>query len=428
MKKLVCILGGYTPYYSPSGKIAANVLNELKKEFDITVIAQKNYFGLSKNETIDGIEVIRINEWNRMFHHLFEGKERQAKTSLSRTFCKTLLGAKRVINYVFRLLRKQSFSEGYVKKIINRLEKIEKEERIDFLMPVSIPHEAVVASVRYKKKHGHVKIYPYKTDFFACASTLYENGFIKKIRYPRHIKTEQETLEACEKLFALPPIAAYYDNNRELFPQYEKVIRTEHPLLVKPDLKTFTEADESDKITLVYAGSFYSKLRNPELVFDFLTGIEGFKDNYLFKLFSFGDCQPIVDKYKKEFGSALDDRGKVSSGEVANEMSCSDIIITIGNNSATDVPSKLFECLSFGKPIIHFYFNDADSYLDYLKNYEYSLCVKIDPMMRENFSAEFDAFCKRNKNTKIDFETVKNNFRECTPEYVASLFAEEFKR
>lgn len=428
MKNLVCVIGGYAPYYSPSGKIADNVLQELKKDYDITVIAQKNYFGLPFEEEINGIRVIRINEWNRMFHHLFEGKARTAGNRLSKTFFKVLLNIKRIVNYIFRLLRRQSYSGGYVRKIIKQLEKYEKDKKIDILIPVSIPHEAVIASVKYKKSHPYIKLYPYKTDFFANSSSMYENAFIRKRRYPLHVRTERETLEVCDKFFALPPIADYYNKNKESFPEYTKIIKTEHPLLCRPAETDASAEKDGGKITLIYAGSLYSGLRNPDLVLNFLKSVPGFGTDYVLKLFSFGDCQAVIDKYKPSFGASLEDRGKVSFDEVSKEMSAADIIMTIGNNSVSDVPSKLFECLSYCKPIIHFYFKDEDPYLKYLEGYEYSLCIKIGENMADEYLRVFDDFCRQNANARLMFDEVKESFIECTPQFVAKQFADEFEK
>ena len=418
MRTIVSIIGGYAPDFSPGGKIASNVLDELKKDYDITIIAQKTKFGLPEYEETNGIKLIRLPDYNLMFHSFFESKIK-ASSGAAKSVYKLLLFAKKAVNYFVRMMRRRSLSGAYTGRIIRQLKKIEKENKIDILIPASAPHEALAAAVKYKKKHPATMLIPYKLDRFAQGNSLYENSFIRKFRYPRHIKSEQETLVYADAMFALPPIADYYEKSD--FEFKEKVVKTEHPLLKRIDIQS--EKEENNRISLVYAGSLDTTLRNPEYLLNMFSKTPEFKENYVFNVYSFGNCGHILEKFKKVLNDSLNDGGKIPSSEVSKKLSAADILVTIGNNSSEEVPSKLFEYLSYGKPIVHFYYNDNDAYIKYLKDYDMSLCLKMSSECEEENIKLFKAFCEANKGKTIDFDEVKNFFEECTPEYTAKQFS-----
>lgn len=423
MKKLVCIAGGYHPYFTPNSKIAHNVLCELKKDYDITVIAQNNHFGLCNTEEIDGIKVVRVNDYNQMFHALFSDNEQSAKTNLGKGIFHTLLLIKKIINYAVRLCRYQSYSYSYTRKLIKVLNRINKESGIDILLPVSEPHETVIAAYKFRKKNPIIQLYPYQLDRFSEGNSLYENKIWRKLKYPRHKKTELKVLSACDSLFALPPIANYYLST-PIFTEYtSKIVKTEHPLL--KEVKIDSAVNNSDNaVNFTYAGSLDVSLRNPEFVFRFLSEID---IEFTFHLYSFGNCQSIINRYKSVLGEKLQDWGKISSDLVPRTLIRTNILFTIGNNSDDEVPSKLFEYLSYGKPIVHFYYSDIDAYLKYLSNYKYALCIKMDCITDEK-KLEFVDFCKRYSNVNVDFEDVRKQYIECTPQYVANLFHDVMKQ
>ena len=47
---IVVLAGNYYPYFSANGNCINNIINELKKEHNVIVIAEKNDFALEKYE------------------------------------------------------------------------------------------------------------------------------------------------------------------------------------------------------------------------------------------------------------------------------------------------------------------------------------------------------------------------------------------
>ena len=142
----------------------------------------------------------------------------------------------------------------------------------------------------------------------------------------------------------------------------------------------------------------------------------------------YGSGAQLVREASARDSPWLNPHGRVGIEEVHLAMAQADVLMTIGNNSDSEVPSKLFEYLSFGKPIIHFYFSDHDEYLSYLDRYPRSLAVKIGGAFEhEDAISRITSFCLDGTHEEISMESVHQNFRECTPAFVGAQFLDAIR-
>lgn len=426
MKHIVFLVGEYKPNISPNGNIADRLMQELKNKYEITVITRQNDFELENECTIDGIKVIRIMDYNLSIHKFCTQRILNSKNVLQKKFYELFMFCKQVFFYIPRLCQRQSVSKYYMKKIQRRLVKLNAKRKIDILIPVSAPHEEVFAGVELKKKHSiDCTLLIYQLDRFANANSLYETNFGKNGKFNNNIALELEALEFCDCLFILPPLKQHY--NEKIFEGFhQKIVVTEHPLVKKIEGLSENEVKNNDFVEILYAGSLDVKLRNPTYLFKLLNTDLLKQSNIKLKLYSFGNCQHIIDKYKKSLNETISDYGRVSSEKVGIAMGKCSILVTIGNNSDNEVPSKLFEYLSYCKPIIHLYYSENDAYLEYLKPYKYSLCIKMDDNFIEQNSKLFFDFCNMYHGSTISFDTVSEIYKECTPKFVVGQFTDYF--
>lgn len=410
------------PFASANGNIAHSLIQELKKDYKITVVTRKNVFSLKRDCLVEGVRVIRFTDYNLCLHHYLSLKIRNSEKCYKRQWYRFLLTIKRIAFYVPRLIRMQSFSRKTKNKIKLEVERLNRDQKIDVIIPVSAPHEEVFAGVEIKKVLGqNVMLFIYQLDRYANNNLLYENSINRKIKYPNNLRLEVDAMNACDGLFILPALQEHYRNR--MFEKYlSKIVVTEHPLVKEIDVLNRLQEEHCGAVNVLYAGSLYQKLRNPTYLFDILCN-DIFNDNkVVLYLYSFGNCQHIIDKYKERLSGKMHNFDRVSSEEITKIMLESDILLTIGNNSENEVPSKLFEYLSFCKPIIHLYYSEKDAYLEYLKSYPYSLCLKMDENFLEHNSRTFHSFCIQNCDVKIDFEDIRESYMSCTPGYVAKQF------
>ena len=416
MKNIVVLVGEYKPYSSTNGNIADNLLQELKKVgYSITVITRKNEYSLPKFEVIDEIPVYRNNDWNLIIHNYCLNKINKKKF-----FFKFVLQIKRIIFFIPKVFRIISISKHYTKKIEKTIAEIDKKEKIDVIIPVSAPHEEVFAAMNFKKTHNNVKLLVYQLDRFSNEDALYPVKILKNKKVKRNIELELELLKECDNIFTQSQIVEHYKNNKIYNNYLKKVVKTEYPLV--KNLKGEKREEEKKIIKVIYAGALYKKLRDPSYILKIMSTKIMRDSNIKLYLYAFGDCQNLINNYCKTLKETIFNKGKLPHEKIVKEMQNADILLSIGNNSVNQIPSKVFEYLSICKPIIHLYYSDQDVYLKYLKKYKYAICIKMDNDKIEENSKLLYEFCKKNIVQDIEYDMIEKQFKECTPGYVAKEF------
>ena len=74
----------------------------------------------------------------------------------------------------------------------------------------------------------------------------------------------------------------------------------------------------------------------------------------------------------------------VSQEEINRITRDSDVLISIGNKDSDFLPSKTLVYMGTGKPIIHFYGDEHDTSLEYLRKYPRALLVNLEDDIEEN--------------------------------------------
>ncbi|MBE6732989.1 MAG: glycosyltransferase family 4 protein [Ruminococcaceae bacterium] len=422
-KHIVVMLGGYYPVISPGSMILDRLIDIWKKEYDVTIISTRNVFGLKKIETIDGINIHRVYDFNRLIHNELENKIKNT-TGLYKHFFKACLRIKQVLFYIYRVFRLESIDNNYVNRLKKEIKNINNNRKIDILISTVDPHENSAAAYLYAKKNN-VKWFIYQLDRFANANSLYETELTKKVKMSRHYKRECSYLEKCEKLFVLKPIMEHY--REHCFNEYlQKIIVTDHPLLCKPAIDV-VGSGMMDSIRFIYAGSLDKKLRNPTNILKIFSIVYK-KTSLKLDFFSFGNCSDILEEYHNTNPTVIENHNRISREGLVNEICRSDVIVSIGNNSDNEVPSKTFDYLSYGLPIVHFYSNPKDPVLEYMKIYPMAICLYMGDESTDSNVKKLIDFCSSINKRKLDFKEVEALYPMCTPEFVSKMFTEEFNK
>lgn len=291
----------------------------------------------------------------------------------------------------------------------------EIKEPINLIIPASMPFEGVVAaSIFITRNKSKTKMIPYLFDQFVDNKLLHRFLINMRLKWKNHIRLEKSTLKNADSILIMKQLKEHFISNFEDYDKKFKVV--EHPLLREyPGI--FTK--ESDNIKIVYAGSFYKSIRNPDyflkVVERALIHLKGNLD-----LYSFGNCDKVINKYSSR-NKSITNYGRVSTEKSYEAIMNANILVAVGNSDNSQIPSKLFEYLSFGKPIVYFYSNDTDVNLKILKEYTLSLCLKQDPVIFNENVNKFDKFCKNNLNSHVPFEEVERIYNNATPKYTADL-------
>ena len=96
------------------------------------------------------------------------------------------------------------------------------------------------------------------------------------------------------------------------------------------------------------------------------------------------------------------------------------ILLSIGNDKSPMAPSKIYEYMATGKPIIHFYTWENDSCIEPLNKYGNALLISRDDKLIESRLLAFI-----NEAGRLPYKKVAQIFRRATPEYTVNLITEE---
>lgn len=88
-------------------------------------------------------------------------------------------------------------------------------------------------------------------------------------------------------------------------------------------------------------------------------------------------------------------------------------MVNIGNDCELQEPSKMFELLLTGLPILNFYYR-KDSQFEIIEKYPLGINVRIDGEIGLEL---LESFCNNNKNKQLPFREVVDIFPEYSLDY-----------
>jgi len=318
----------------------------------------------------------------------------------------------RTLNFLKKQLTLKIYRKEEMLILKENLKNIILNEQPEYVMPITM--EEIVACLELKKELDF-KLVPYLFEILPVYKS-FDILFINNIIKTKKVEKLKDVLyKESYKIFLISTLKDY-------FKEEKKLIYTEHPMVVNDIL--YTENNAKNNILITYIGGLDLRIRNPKKVLEIFSNLfENFKNNFKVEFYTYGNCKNMVDEFSNKYNSNFSSHSGVIPDEAHKKIRESDIIITIGNNKSKLVPSKIFDCISTGNPIIHFYYNDSDKYLEYLKNYKLSICINLNDSASEN-AEKLNKFIIENYGKKMEFSEIKKYFEECTPEYVAKVITD----
>ncbi len=407
---IVFIVGSYYPNYSAVGKCVGNVADVLVKENKVTVICEKSTLDQKDKEIYNNQTILRTStsEKTRRLKVIEQTKRTKgAKKSISNILL-SILKLQQTIKFIFS---KTSIKKELVSTYIDTLTRI--DENIDVIIPASMPFESVIAANHFKKNiNSEVTLLPYLFDKFTDSQTLHRFAFNRLIKRKVHIRLEKKVLSNAKKVIAMHTLRGFYG---QCIPGINQILYTEHPLII-PIVANVSLS--SAQIKLAYIGGFYKNYVEPD---------------YLLKLFSnstidarcefytIGNCKGVLEKFSKEFPSRIINKGSVDKETAAKKIAENHILISVAERSGSQLSSKIFDYISNGKPIIHFYKSDEDVNCKVLQNYPLALCIKEDEKQLHQNKKTFEDFCTKNYEKNVSWDKVVELYSDALPEYTADL-------
>lgn len=409
--KILIVTTRFFPYGSATSSVVGNLAEALHQEGnEVHIAALTRYKEDAISDTWGNICVTKIYSpamitKEQIRKEIRNNPLRSVNGLVTKTFDK-------IYQYIKADYKLYSLNRSIISKYRNAIEN-ELKNKYDLCIVTLMPVEAVW--VAYNIDFGNTVFVIYQLDPFWNNSDL-----PKQYNHERFLLEIEMVKKSC--FCMTTPLIAEENIIRE--PELaKKYIKTDFPCL-KERKKLKTKSHSSDSIVhCVFLGTLYPTLRPPEKLISIISQLHTEKISFDF----YGSGLYLIEQsqdYKKAV-SKINIYGQIASDVAEAMMSEADILVNIDNTSTALVPSKIFEYVSTGKPIINCYFSEKSQTLKYLE--KYPLCVNVNLNDDTMKSAEkTDQFISNLKGENVPFETIQELYHRNTPVFVARQCLEAY--
>ena len=337
-KKLVILVGGFYPYYgNPMGIVLDNLLLSLVDKFEVTILTLKRNAAQTdiKPFIYKGAAIITVTS---MMHDAL-----LRRNCFIKFWCR--------LSSVFRIGR---FEDYWISMMKRELESFYKTSPFHAILSLGFPMQMHEAAMMFRKKHPDVKWVTYSTDSCYGNSNLVNirNRVLKSFAVSKLVNRERRFRNNADYNFVSREIFNSTAFDLQSFKDKCEIL----DYTVSSKLQGASVKND-DVIRIVYAGGMPVKMRDPSYflkVFCALPASTGVRlDVYLIG----AKPKALCDAEK-----ALPEKVSVHQSVAHNEIERiydqnADVLLNLGNDSDAFSPSKLFDYISTGRPIIDVYYH-----------------------------------------------------------------------
>ncbi len=245
-----------------------------------------------------------------------------------------------------------------------------KSTPADAVFTVAVPFTSHLVFQSLRDKFPHVRWIADNGDPFSFAEDPAPNNL--RLYRLRNASAEHEVGRKADA-FTVTTESTRREYAR-LFPDIAEKLLVIGPMLSAPKTthtaSTVFPAD--DVIRLLYVGTLYRHLRNPRFLLQLFSAVRVRLKNKRVELHVMGavrDCADLLQDFKSHLGSALALHGLVDRMVVSQAINSAAVLVNIGNDNSTQLPSKVVDYVSTGRPIINIATRPDDSSHEFFVGY-----------------------------------------------------------
>lgn len=408
--RLLFLLYDFYPNFNANSIIISNLAQAFKDSgHEIHVLTMRASSDLKNDEV-----------WNGIFIH------RNIKTYDKHQVIKYIrslrwLSALRLTISILRnrLRKKEYLSSYWYFHSVSRLHSLMKAYPMDILINVCYPFEACLPVMKYmkrRKKKFHWIIYmqdPFAENYY----------YLSKYAKEELQAFQSKIFEMADKIIITP------QSLEDGLGADQSSLSGKFKVLNLPKVMKLFIADAADDITFhhhyincVYVGKFNRNTRNPRRLFQLFEGLA--KKRIILHIIgeersSWEDC--LSGQYENILF-----HGTKSKEACMNAELRANLLVNLGNSMRNQMPSKLLEYISTGKPIINLYQIPECPSLMLMDRYPISLSIYEKQIGQNRIYSILQYFCYRNHNVHISYFYIRERFYYYTVDYVSSEFLNLF--
>lgn len=312
-------------------------------------------------------------------------------------------------------------SPAYARRIETVARRLCREADIGCIVPVYTQIDTLIAANRIKKDHPEVFYIPYFLDALSGGYGL--RVFTQEKTRQKGLAWERRLLPNADRIIAMESSRPHHEKYSACEPYFDRIAYFDLPLLRRDPPAAGEPLMNREKCNLVYVGTLPGGIRSPEYLLKVFGHLEG--DQYRFWFVGTSDCAALNE------AAARDPRIHVV-GRCPHELALryeaqADVLVNIGNTNPNMTPSKIFEYLSFGKPILSTTAVAGEPSLRYLEKYPLALVLDENEADIARTAGQVAAFLERCGGQTADPEWIRTTYYHNTPDALAS-FLEELDR
>lgn len=290
-----------------------------------------------------------------------------------------------------------------------RVKKLVVSENFDAVVAVYMPFEEADAVCR--QLDGIVPVCLYQADPWG----LHRLPQFAKDE-AEHIKQETALFEKARHIITTPALYRLYLQDKRYQPYTCKMTPLNFPN-IKPAQQNSGEsvfAFDSEYTNLLFCGLLDDEYRSPQI---FLQNICSLIDaGKKIRVYFLGtSTSRALQQFRTEYPQNIIHHGAVSFDRAVATMKKADFLLNLSNTLDNQVPSKIFDYFSLGKPVVNVQKIKNCPSREYFDRYPSGFTF-------EDFAPDCTAlenFLRDAKGRISDFETVKVLFKDATIEYAA---------
>lgn len=388
--------------YYPSSVSGANILRKICESLTDTCLVDVYTLSCgnddSKHEVIQKVNVYRAcSEMN------------------ADKICSICGKAVSVLNGVY------SFNIMKLKQCQNEFENRLKEINYDLVVSVCYPIAAhyIASQARRKKKNFHFKWIAYYLDPYFCNKQLGKG-------YKRRFYTEKRILNHADAVIVPGLIKADYAQIK-----HNCLYDAELPNIIdfSKTKKEKSVSLDSENIKCVFLGNLYGDIRNPESLFKMIDYMDDTEIKFYFVGGKYNFQAGFLDMWKKRLGKKIEMINRVSAESANWILEQADILINIGNSVDNQLPGKVFDYISVGKPIVNICKMKNCPSLQFLKYYPLALSLfEGGNSCASQDSDRIKKFIYENRGKRISYSEICKLYREFTSAHILAKIDKIFKQ
>lgn len=303
------------------------------------------------------------------------------------------------------------FRERTAHKLSKYIERIAASDKPDMIYAITEPYMTALAVAGADVK---VEKRIYMCDPFSLAvNRNYDERSLKKAR-----ELERYVLGHVDAVAVTDIAKAQYLSDAEFCIFADKLSIVEFPNVRQIAVPDGCAADKylvKDKINCVFAGRFYSDIRRPEFLLNTFELLNG--DDVVLHIFG-GGMEDVTAPFAERMKGRLFIHEFIPESDMMQVLAAADILVSLNNTAVNQVPSKIFEFFSLGKPVVNMcYLNDCPT-LPYAG--KYPLCENIFASDDVKVNADkLSDFIHASAGSTVEYDRVSEIFITSTPKFVA---------